>query len=179
MKMRRINYSIAEIAKCFPLYMKAFPAEERAPFLMLASKAGDRSVDFWGFYDDKNFLGFMYVVNHVDLSYVFYFAICEKYRGQGYGSRALKLCRRRYAGRRFFLAIEQLDKSAENYFQRKSRRDFYIRCKMSPLGMKVQEGSVTYDLLGIGGTVSSDEYSALIGEYLGKMKKSVVMHIVP
>lgn len=48
------------------------------------------------------------------------------------------------------------------------------------MGMNVQEGSVVYELLGCGGKVAAEEYSALIADYLGKSAFSgVTMRILP
>lgn len=98
----------------------------------------------------------------------------------GLGTRVLKLVRKHYAGRRFFLAIESLDPVADNYDERVKLRDFYLRGGLLPMGMNVQEGSVVYELLGCGGKVAAEEYSALIAEYLCKtIFRGVTMRILP
>ncbi len=92
----------------------------------------------------------------------------------------LKLFRPRNVRRGFFLAIESLDPAADNYDERVKRRDFYLRGGLLPMGMNVQEGSVVYELLGCGGKVAAEEYSALIAEYLGKtVFRDVTMRILP
>lgn len=79
-----------------------------------------------------------------------------------------------------FLAIERLDPAADNYDERVKRRDFYLRGGLLPMGMNVQEGSVVYELLGCGGKVAAEEYSALIADYLGKSAfRGVTMRILP
>lgn len=179
MKMKKIR-GIAENARAAALYFEAFPPEERAPWLLLAKKARNANVDNWGIYADGRFAGLMYIVNHADLSYVFYFAVKKDFRGTGLGARALKLARKHYAGRRFFLEIESLDPAADNYDERVKLRDFYLRGGLLPMGMNVQEGSVVYELLGCGGKVAAEEYSALIAEYLGKtLFRGVTMRILP
>lgn len=177
--MKKIR-GLVETARAAALYFEAFPPEERAPWLLLAKKARNANVDNWGIYADSRFAGLMYVVNHADLSYVFYFAVKKDFRGMGLGARALKLVRKHYASRRFFLAIESLDPAADNYDERVKRRDFYLRGGLLPMGMNVQEGSVVYELLGCGGKVAAEEYSALIAEYLGKtVFRGVTMRILP
>lgn len=80
----------------------------------------------------------------------------------------------------FFLAIESLDPADDNYDERVKRRDFYLRGGLLPMGMNVQEGSVVYELLGCGGKVAAEEYSALIAEYLGNtVFRGVTMRILP
>ena len=48
-----------------------------------------------------------------------------------------------------------------------------------PLGKKLIEGEVTYDVLGVNGTVSPEEYDKLIESFSGKLlKKIFTMKIV-
>ncbi|MGN0633977.1 MAG: GNAT family N-acetyltransferase [Oscillospiraceae bacterium] len=174
MKLRKIGAEKSEQAKAKRLYLKAFPIEERAPFFLLSAKAAAKNVDFWGIYDGGEWCGFIYIVNYLDLSYVHYFAVEDGVRGKGIGSRTLELLKRRYSGRRFFLAVERLDPEAENFGQRQKRVDFYKRCGFEPLGSTVTEGAVTYDLLGIGGKVTNEEYQSLMGQWAGMILKRII-----
>ena len=79
---------------------------------------------------------------------------------------------------RIFLAREQLDKSAENYAQRVSRRNFYLRCGFEDLPCCIKEGSVVYDVMGIGGIVTAEEYHKLIKPWAGFLLKIVDMRII-
>lgn len=168
----RINFTklkpqSPDFRKVRQLYMRAFPDEERAPFLMLVLKAKKKGVDFWSISCNGEWAGMLYIVNHRDLSYVFYLAVPEEQRGRGIGSAILRAARRIYKDRRLFLAIEQLDENAENYEQRLSRRSFYLRNGFTELHRRLREGSVTYDILGTGGDVKAAEYKALMKNYAG------------
>ena len=80
-----------DFRKVKQLYMRAFPDDERAPFLMLVLKAKKKGVDFWSISCDGQWAGMLYIVNHRDLSYVFYLAVSEELRGRGIGSATAKL----------------------------------------------------------------------------------------
>ncbi|MBR6045661.1 MAG: GNAT family N-acetyltransferase [Ruminococcus sp.] len=151
------------------LYYEAFPPEERAPFRLLELKSRRKNVDFWSILDDRRWAGFMYVVNHEDMSYIFYLATAPDVRQKGIGSAALRLAAKHYAGRRLFLAEEPVYESAENFHEREKRREFYLSNGFEDLGSTVIEGGVTFELLGIGGKVSGEEYLALFREYLGRV----------
>ena len=151
------------------LYMRAFPDEERAPFLMLVLKAKKKGVDFWSISCDGKWAGLLYIVNHRDLSYIFYLAVSEECRGRGIGSAVLRSARKIYKGRRLFLAIELLDENFDNYQQRVSRKDFYLRCGFSELHRKLREGDVIYEILGVGGDVKAADYEALMKSYAGSL----------
>ena len=177
--LKDISKDSPDFKRIKKLYKQAFPANERAPFFLLSAKAKKESVDFLGIYDEEKWVGLMYVVNNADLSYIFYFAVSGKERGKGIGSGALNAAKEKYAGRKIFLAIEQLDKTAANYQERVKRKQFYKRSGFIDLKMKLREAAVTYDLLGIGGTVSAKEYEDVIGRYLGKvLSKLIIMKII-
>lgn len=166
---KRLRSGSPEFSKVKQLYNKAFPAEERAPFLMLVLNSRKKSVDFWSVSCNGQWAGLLYVVNYRDLSYLFYLAVDEKLRGNGIGSAVLKSAQNLYSGRRLFLAIEQLDENAENYDERLRRKNFYIRNGFSELGHKLREGRVIYEILGIGGEVTAAEYKALITGFAGSI----------
>ena len=150
------------------LYNSAFPSEERAPFRVLANRSVKDCVDFLSIHSGDEFIGFAYVVNYNDLSYLFYFAVEEKYRGMGFGSDVLKALKQRYSDRRLFLAIETLDENADNYDMRVRRKNFYMRNGFEDLKSKIREGSMYYSALGIGGDIGDEEFRLLMNNYLGK-----------
>ncbi len=159
------------------LYNTAFPADERAPMWLLTAKAYKKNVDFWSLYcnceyrdgkcNDDKWFGMAYVVNEKDLSYLFYFAVSEKERGRGLGTAALRALKMKYSGRRLFLALEQLDEDAENYSERLKRRNFYLKNDFVPIGCTIKEGTVTYDVMGVGGDIQPAEYEKMMKNYLG------------
>ena len=172
-------FSKSERSNIRRLYHHAFPADERAPFWLLKRRERCNNVDWWSIYDGGTWTGFFYVIHYKDLSYVFYFAIAEQFRGKGYGSQALTQLKQEYTGRRIFLAIEQLDPAAKNYNERVNRKQFYERNGFSDLHQKLREGNVVYSLLGIGGAVRKEEYKTLIRGWAGPILSRIVkMEIV-
>ena len=165
----RLKPNHADFRKVKQLYMRAFPDEERAPFLMLVLKAKKKGVDFWTVSCDGQWAGMLYIVSRRDLSYIFYLAVSEECRGRGIGGAILRSAQKLYKGRRLFLAIEELDKNAENYPERVGRRKFYLRNGFSELHRKLREGRVTYEILGTGGDVKADEYEELMKNYAGSI----------
>ncbi|WP_303788759.1 GNAT family N-acetyltransferase [Ruminococcus flavefaciens] len=165
----RLRPGNADFRKVKQLYMRAFPDDERAPFLMLVLKAKKKGVDFWSVSCDGKWAGMLYIVSRRDLSYIFYLAVSEEYRGKGIGSAILKSAQQLYKGQRLFLAIEELDKNAENYSERVGRRRFYLRNGFEELHRKLREGSVIYEILGTGGDVKAHEYEALMKGYAGSI----------
>lgn len=166
-KLQRISKNLPVYPQIRRLYLTAFPADERAPFWLLAAKAAKPGVDWWAIYNEETWVGFFYVLNDADLSYLFYFAIADEQRGNGLGSAALQALQRQYAGRRLFLAIEELDTAAANYAERLGRKRFYQQNGFADMHTRMLEGRVIYELMGIGGAVSKADYKHLINGWLG------------
>lgn len=177
MELIKVTRKMPDYRSIKRLYKQAFPPEERAPFAMLMRKAV--KADFFALYDNEKWLGLAYIVSRGKLAYIFYIAVTPEQRGKGYGTEAMKALIEYYKDCRLFLALEQLDKSADNYEQRVKRHEFYKHCGLSELPYKIKEGNVIYDIMGVGGKVEPEEYRELIENYLGWfMKRLVDMRII-
>lgn len=172
--LKRTNIFSKDHGKISRLYKAAFPADERAPMWLLAAKSGRENVDFWGIYCNGRWAGLAYVISEGGASYLFYLAVSERFRGKGVGSRAMQSLLIRYGGQRLFLALEQLDPSADNYAERLRRRSFYLKNGLKPLPLTIREATVTYDVMGTG-DVSPHEYEAMMKKYLGAASKLAAM----
>lgn len=156
------------------LYKKAFPIEERAPFFMIKKNAINGKASMLVVKDRDEFIGFLYLVCHLDMAYLFFFAIEPDKRGKGYGSIVLGKLKEKYAGKRLFLAREQLDENSNNYEERVKRHEFYLRNGFEDLPCKIKEAGVIYDVMGIGGNISALEYDGLISSWAGKWIRRIV-----
>lgn len=179
MKVRKYKHDKEIRQKIKIIYENAFPADEKAPFFLIMRKVKQKKAEILTAYDNGELVGFAYMVYYGNLAYLFYLAIDENKRGMGYGRKLIEAIKVRYTGKRLFLAREQLDKSAENYVQRVSRRNFYIKCGFSDLPCHIKEATVIYDVMGIGGNVSAKEYDMLITSWAGRfLRKFVDMRII-
>ena len=170
--LKRINFFSKDYGKISRLYKTAFPADERAPMWLLAMKSEKDYVDFWGIYSEGKWAGLAYVISEGNASYLFYLALSENLRGKGLGSKALQALKKHYGTQRLFLALEQLDESAENYEERIRRRNFYLKNGMKPLPLTIREATVTYDVMGTG-EIAPEEYESMMKKYLGSASKIV------
>lgn len=156
------------------LYLSAFPKEERAPFFLILSRLKTGKAEVLTAYENEKFIGFAYMVCYQDLAYLFYLAVDESIRGKGYGTQILTDLKKHYPNRRIFLAREQLDKSAENYDQRVRRHMFYQKNGFTDLPCQIKEASVIYDVMGIGGNISAQEYEKLMTAWAGKLLSNMI-----
>jgi len=159
------------------IFIEAFPKAERPPYYYMVKRASRENVDYLAFYDNDNLVGLSYSIINGDVVYFFYFAIKKEFRGKGYGSEALNLILERYKGKRLFLAIEQMDKSAQNYPQRLKRHSFYEKSGLKDLPCSITEVSLTYDVMGTD-YVTSKDYEKLMTNFMGKfLKKFTTMKL--
>ena len=165
------------IGKIKKLYKKSFPPSEQAPMILLLYGAGKPYIDLFSCKDGKEWIGFIYVINHLDMSYIFYLAVSENKRGRGFGTAILKKAQELYRGRRLFLAIEEVSEEYDNYHERLRRERFYERAGFLRLGRKIIEADVRYDIMGINGAVDNDEYRSLIRSLLGPVMRFVRFEI--
>ncbi len=165
------------------LYLRAFPAEERAPFWVMKRRALQGRGELLVARQDGTFAGFAYVVGNARAAYLFFFAIADGQRGRGYGSAVLAALKERYAGKALFLARETLDEQAENYDQRTRRHAFYLRNGFCDLPLFIQEAGVTYDVMGVGGAPRPEDYKSLMRAWAGPVLTRLVpmqmSHVTP
>lgn len=175
----RLNKKSPDYKSVKRLYKSAFPTDEKAPFGLLMRKSKKDNVDFWAAYSGDKWVGLAYVLSYKDISYLFYLAIDDKARGNGFGSGVLGALKEKYKGRNLFLAIEEIDEKAENYSERINRKKFYEKNGFHDLNCKLREASVVYDLLGLGDKIKPKDYADMFDEYLGKMfRRFVKMEIL-
>lgn len=159
------------------IYNASFPDNERAPMRLLKKRAARGKADFLAIRDGGEVAGMAYCVCCRDLAYLFYIAVDKARRGRGVGTQAMTALLERYRGKRFFLALEQLDKTAENYAQRVKRHEFYLGCGLYDLPFRLKEGEVIFAAMGAklsengsqteSITVRPEEYKELMSKYMG------------
>ena len=133
--------------------------------------------DFLACMNGEEWVGLLYTVNYGDLSYIFYFAVDDKKRGKGHGTAILKAAQEKYSGRRLFLAIEEVEEKYDNYTERVKRRNFYENAGFISTGQKMQEATVLYDLMSVGGRIGNREYRRLMHSIGGMRMHFITLKI--
>lgn len=150
------------------LYRSAFPDAERKPFTMILSMYRQGRTDVWYFEREGKFAGLATTINGDRLILVDYLAVAEGRRGQGLGSEIMALLEGQYAETGFFGEIERVWEKAENYRQRRRRKEFYLSNGMEALGVNVVVFGVDMELLGYRCRVSYEEYREFYREHYGE-----------
>lgn len=122
--LKTYNKDIASFEK---INKEAFPIPEYISITELFTFANQTNTDILGIYDRNTPVGFFVLVKNNTCGYVYFFAIDQSLRSQGYGSSAIKELIRRYPELQLILDFEEIDEKAENNNQRIRRKQFYLR----------------------------------------------------
>ncbi len=141
-----------------PLFEGAFPNDERPPSNMyFSSFIGQNNKVLLGFYEKNEFIGFTSLIINEDICYIFFLAVSEGKRNQGWGSKILSYVKDNYDKYNILLCYEEVDEKYDNYLERKNREHFYLGngFKINPL--KTNEFGVIYQTACIGNRIITFE----------------------
>ena len=172
--LRLINADNAEITEHKKLYRSAFPLNERFPWSMLVRRARKGRAELLTLEHDGKNAGFAYVMTSDRLAYLFFFAVQERCRGLGTGTETIKQLISRYDGKQFFLAIEPLDPTADNYQQRINRHRFYQTCGLKDVPCRVKEAKMVYSVMSTGQRVPVEDYCAMTDAFWGRRLRKLL-----
>lgn len=127
---------------------------------------------FYAIYDRLAFVGFMVVMIHKTMVYLFFLAIDLSQRSYGYGSHILKDMRNLYPSFQYVVDMEMIDKEAKNNPQRISKRNFYIRNGYKPIRYFISYFDVSYEILCYGRNFDFELFRKLIYFLLCTIKSS-------
>ena len=147
-----------EWLQIYRLYQSAFPANEKKPFSMIRTMYKKGKSDVWYCVENRKFAGLVVTINGPEQILLDYLAVAKNRRGQGNGSKILQKMQEQYAGKGVFLEIEIVDETAENYEERKRRKQFYLSNGMTPMNVFVELFGVDMELLGFDCHLTFKEY---------------------
>lgn len=168
MELRQMNKGDADLKTVRAIFLEAFPKVERPPFRVLTRKLGTGMAELWGVYDAGKLMGFAEVILSDTAVYLFFLAMHRDCRGKGHGGFAVRELIKKYAGKKFFLALESLtEEGADNMEERIRRHGFYTRQGLHDLPVQLREGGVTFDAMGVGEAPTKAEYEGMMRRFTG------------
>ncbi len=129
--MQLVNVDIKQFKEIiYPEYIKIFPKEERKELKTIEQNYDKKITKLIKICEHNQFIGFFIINTIKNSQYVQldYFAILEKYRNKGYGTKAIQLLKKQmetYDG--IFVEIEKLGlgKDKQDNLLRERRAKFY------------------------------------------------------
>ena len=128
-ELRLLDYPI--VKEIYEEYLeKEFTDDERKPLVVLKILMKLNIYECYGMYEDNELTGYAFMCRGKDGQTILldYLEIIQKYRGQGYGSKILKLLQEKFADKKYLIAeVESLEQASdeENLLLRSRRRAFY------------------------------------------------------
>ena len=159
--MRTIKYKDNKRIKkdVKPLFISAFPKEERPPAFIFFKNANRDTQDLYAYYDNDEFIGFASLTYYKDIVYIFFLAVSENKRNQGYGSKILNLIKEEYKDKVILLCYEEVDDKYPDNEMRIKRKNFYRKNGFIDNGVKTNEFGVIFETGYIGShKVSFEDY---------------------
>ncbi|MBR4949208.1 MAG: GNAT family N-acetyltransferase, partial [Clostridia bacterium] len=119
--------------------------------------------------ENEEFIGLIYILTNQKTAYIFFLAVEEEKRGNGYGTKILQKIKSLYPEKAIILMIEDTtEEGAKNMPERLRRLGFYRNNGFSQLGIKINEAGVKYELLGTDSSSTRDDFFSLMKDFLGK-----------
>lgn len=145
-----------------PLFLSAFPENERPPVKRYFSLFKKNINILYGFYEGDNFIGFSSVTIYKDIAYIFFLAVAPEHRNKGYGSKILSYLKEEYSKYTVLLCYEEVDDKYPDNDMRKKREEFYQRNGFVKNQFKSEEFYVVYQTAYYGHReVSFEEYQEI------------------
>ncbi len=146
MVLQKVTKEVWYWEKLNILAKEAFPPKEYLAPSSLIEMANVDDFNFNALIDNNKFIGFMVTKIHKNLCYLFFLAIANEYRSKGYGSQAIQLLKKEYPDKIQVVDFEMLDKSSNNYEQRKKRREFYLKNGYKETGLFLSYLGIDYEV---------------------------------
>lgn len=145
-----------------PLFVHAFPKEERPTPQYFFSCFDKENNQLYAFYDADKFVGFTSLIIFKDVCYIFFLAVSPSLRNQGYGSKILSMIKEMYQSYTILLCYEEIDEKYSDIENRKKREKFYLDNGFKDNGYKTDEFGVIFQTAYFGKrTVSFEEYQEI------------------
>lgn len=132
------------------LLESAFPIEERPPTNYFFKSLEKKENKLFAYYLDNTFIGFAFLSFYQDVCYIFFLAVEENKRHQGFGGQILEDIKKEYSELVLLLCYEEVDPKYPNYVERVNRRNFYYSHGFRPNKLKTNEYGVIYETAYIG-----------------------------
>ena len=132
------------------LLESAFPEDERPPTKYFFKSLEKKENKLYAYYLNNTFIGFAFLSFYQDVCYIFFLAVVEEYRHQGFGGQIIEDIKKEYPDKVLLLCYEEVDPKYPNYEERVIRQKFYFSHGFKPNKLKTNEYGVIYETAYIG-----------------------------
>lgn len=145
--VREVDERFLGLLEVRSLLKRAFPSDERIPFLLLLLRSKMRDVEILAYYEGGTLCGVSVTCSDNYVCSIMYLAVSEKQRSKGVGSSVLRYLEKRHKGKIMTADIEVPYAEADNIGQRIKRLRFYEKNGYKHTGMGYSCAGVDYAIL--------------------------------
>lgn len=116
-----------EKEKVKEIYFSSFVKKERMSFILMQVMSLLWNTDFYVYYEDKKVVGFIYSAHLLKQTFIMFFAVDEKLRSKGYGSKIIDDIANAHPNNKVIVSIEPCIDGTSNYYICCKRKEFYQR----------------------------------------------------
>lgn len=170
MELRELKRRNPEVKEVRRLYEASFPGNEKMPFRIIL-KMLDEHHKLYLITEDAQIIGFVY--KYLDtVSFLYYFAVEEEFRGRGYGTRILQMLKGIGNTQKIVLDIERVTDDMTEADEAFRRLRFYERAGYARTGIRYWFFA-DYELIADPPGYTEEEYRKLAHQIWGSYAKFI------
>lgn len=156
-QIKKIDEVLQDYNQIKELYEESFPKTERFPFNYLLKQSKKDNVHLDIIYEEEKLIGISYIIVEGNFAFILYFAVNNKYRGSGYGTKIINYIKGKYNKYTILLEIEEVVINSVNYEQRLKRKSFYEKNGFYTINGILKEGKNRFELMSSNKEVAVNE----------------------
>lgn len=162
-----VNRDFQDFDKIEGLAKEAFPPSEYVPPKAFLIASESQEVDFWAFYDNELFVGYVVIRHKMDFAYLFFLAVQKELRNQGYGTKILEYLEKLYPDSTQIVDFEMVDPNASNYDIRVRRKNFYLRNGYKEINLFYYFNEENFEIMSKTTPFNYDKFQKMMSSFIG------------
>jgi len=160
------------------LYESSFPENERVPFEMLFNKETFPTFKLYTFNNDKELVGFAYLLieEKYKIAFLGYIAVKNTLRRQTYGSQIIDFLKSNLSDYVIAVNIESTNNKADNQEEREMRERFYLKNGFKFAGVEFENRDEDFSSY-YWGDFNQKDYVELMKNYFPELKNLKISKI--
>ncbi len=163
----KVDKDFKDFNKIEDLAKEAFPPSEYVPPKAFLKATEMQEVDFWAFFDEDLFVGYVVIRHKMDFAYLFFLAVQSDLRNKGYGTQILKLLEQFYPDAVQIVDFEMIDPESPNNDMRIRRKNFYLRNGYKEINLFYYFNNENFEIMSKTTPFDYDKFHEMMSSFIG------------
>ncbi|MCD8194979.1 MAG: GNAT family N-acetyltransferase [Coprobacillus sp.] len=163
----KVDKDFADFDKIENLAKEAFPPSEYVPPKAFLKATEMQEVDFWAFFDENLFVGYVVIRHKMNFAYLFFLAVQKELRNKGYGTQILKLLENLYPDAIQIVDFEMIDSECQNNDMRIRRKNFYLRNGYKEINLFYYFNNENFEIMSKKTPFDYDGFHEMMSSFIG------------